>query len=144
MESDRFPDDIIHALSTIGRREQSASALCPDLEYLRSRTEFSRMHWSSWDRVTKSLPLDDVIALSKGLALVEAQINWGGGSVAPIIWVYREIERRDHNQADSLVEWVATLWASLGYANSYVRFVARRGVLRSRRASFVERRQPLT
>jgi hypothetical protein len=70
---------------------------------------------------------DDLIALTKGLALAEKYLGWAGGSVAAPIWTFRELQRRDSTLADRVANWIlprtTNPWVPYGSQNYGARSV---------------------
>ena len=58
----------------------------------------NRLHWKEWNRFCKELVDEDLIFLFKGIVQVENKLGWMGGSVAGGVWVYRNIQSRNHYQ----------------------------------------------
>ena len=63
-------------------------------------------HWSVWDEVTSAMSLDNLVKLTKGLAL--ADNCWSCGSVAGAIWTIRRLKERDPAIAEELATWLST------------------------------------
>lgn len=49
------------------------------------------LHWFDWDATTQPLPAVDVVAMFREIIFVEQRLGWSGRSVAPAIWVLKEI-----------------------------------------------------
>jgi hypothetical protein len=74
---------------------------------LRAHVGLSTLHWSDWEEVCENLDVAQHVALLKALTLAEKHAGWGGGSVSPIIWVYRALEPRvSYETAHALASWV--------------------------------------
>ena len=56
--------------------------------------------------ITQPMQTDDLVALTKGLTLAEKHHGWIGGSVAAVIWTFRELQRRDSTLADEVANWI--------------------------------------
>ena len=69
----------------------------------------------------------DLVALTKGLTLAENYRRWIGGSVAAVIWTFRQIQRRDPALADEVADWILPLtrnpWVPYGSQNHGARSV---------------------
>jgi hypothetical protein len=92
-----------------------------ELESIRNEHSIDRLQACDWDDVTQPMVLEDVVALVKALVVCEERFGWQGGSVSAIIWVYREIERRDHVLAEGIAEWIllrtSNPWVPFGSTN---------------------------
>ena len=55
----------------------------------------NRLHWSDWNALTASLSMHELESLLKALTIAELRFHWCGGSVSAVIWVFREIQRRN-------------------------------------------------
>jgi hypothetical protein len=79
-----------------------------DYADLREQHWINRLHWSEWFAATASLSMQELENLLKGLTIAELRFGWRDGSVASVIWVFKEIQRRSQVDADRLYEWVIT------------------------------------
>jgi hypothetical protein len=119
---------IIEILVRAGREPGfDVSQVPAEMESVRSEDAINRLHWREWDRVTGGMVIEDVIALAKALTVCEERFRWSGGSVAAVIWVYREVERRDRELAQHLAVWVlartSNAWVPFGSMNLGARSV---------------------
>ncbi|MDP2662414.1 MAG: hypothetical protein Q8R28_16975 [Dehalococcoidia bacterium] len=97
---------ILNTLIGVGRRDDPEDITAiSELEPIREHDHINRI-WKEWDAVTCSLPTHDLIALLKGLVVAERQFRWTGGSVAAVICVFRELQRRDHTLSRELADWI--------------------------------------
>ncbi|MEI6541658.1 MAG: hypothetical protein WCO86_19365 [Planctomycetota bacterium] len=103
-----IPSQVVETLIEIGNGCEGPvlSELSAKLDSLQRYDEINREHWSAWDQVTGAMPLDRLIGLAKGLTLAEDFLNWAGGSVAAVIWVFREIQKRDDKRANEVADWI--------------------------------------
>lgn len=101
----------------------------------------NRLHCREWDSVTGTLNKDEIVSLLKGLVAAEEKLKWTGGSVSAIIWVFRELERRDTDLATKLAEWIlqhtSNPYVPFGTTNFGARSLDE---LRSRRAAWESRK----
>jgi len=114
--------DVLDKLVAIGRSDPDSEQVASLLEQIKHKDEVNRLSWTEWDAVTKAMPTEDVVALAKGLALAESRLRWCGGSVAAVIWVFRELRRRDPGTAEAVAEWIGTQWVKAGYENYWAHF----------------------
>jgi len=76
-------------------------------EDLRHSDALNRLHWRRWERVVQDMPVDDLVALIRGLAIAERRFRWLGGSVSAVIWTFRVLSRRCPEISDPLGEWIS-------------------------------------
>lgn len=76
------------------------------LNSIKKEDHINRLHWSDWDKVTKTMDTDNLIALVKGLTIAELSFHWIGGSVSAVIWTFREVQRRDTQISEELADWI--------------------------------------
>ena len=111
-----IPPEVVRALVEAGRAAcQGLGRAVPFLMQIQHQGVVNRQHWESWDAITRTMRTEDVVDLVRGLALADSLPGWGGGSVAGVIWVWRELERRDVADLSDLAEWVVK-HDSNGYA----------------------------
>jgi hypothetical protein len=79
------------------------------------------LHWSDWDEIALELSDEDLVSLTKGMAMCEMQFRWGGGSVSAVIWLFRAIERRTLD-TECLANWLLE-----NSDNPYIPFGTNRG-----------------
>ena len=110
------PPQVVDVLIRAGRQPTlDVGSIPAELESIRNEDHIDRLHWRDWDDVTQPIVLEDVVALVKSLVICEERFAWGGGSVSAIIWVYREIKRRDHVLAEDIAEWILLRTSNLGF-----------------------------
>ena len=114
--------DVLDKLVAIGRSDPDSEQVASLLEQIKHKDEVNRLHWAEWDSLTRTMTTEDVAALAKGLGLAESRLRWLGGSVAAVIWVFRELQRRDPGTAEAVAEWIGTQWVEAGYENDWVHF----------------------
>src|SRR5687767_2242523 len=66
----------------------------------------NRRAWQDWNAVIRRMIDEDVDALARGLSLADTLPGWIGGSVAAVIWVFQELERRSFPGLLALAEWI--------------------------------------
>jgi hypothetical protein len=113
---------IVDALVRVGRQSGLDVHSAPaELDSLRGEDAINRLHWREWDAVTGTMVIEDLVALAKALTVCEERFRWTGGSVAAVIWVYREIEHRDRPLARQVADWIlartSNPWAPFGTMN---------------------------
>lgn len=103
-----IPPHIIQSLITIGKRADiDAPALANEVAPLRQHEPLCRLHWESWHPVCEALPVEDHIALLKGLVMAECYAGWDSGSVSPGIWVYSKLKKRiSGKESVDIAQWV--------------------------------------
>ena len=110
--SEKFVERVIHYLLQIGRSgdiysEEHRDVLLKLRNLTRRKDFWNDRHWKS---AYQDLDNDELIALLKGYALVEADHAfekrlWGGSSVSPSVWMAAELGERDRNIAGELKRW---------------------------------------
>jgi hypothetical protein len=104
---DAIPPEVVRALVEAGRAAcQGLGCAVPFLMQIQHQGAVNRKHWESWDAITRAMRTEDVVDLVRGLALADSLPGWSGGSVAGVVWVWRELERRDVAELRDLAEWV--------------------------------------
>jgi hypothetical protein len=94
-------------LLKVGREVELGLPHAPtDLDLLRCQGRINCLHWGEWDALTGPLQIEDVVRLAKALTIIEKMFRWPGGSVAAVIWVFREVARRDNATAQDLADWI--------------------------------------
>lgn len=62
---------------------------------------------SDWQSTAKSLPLDQLCDLIRGLTLAERELGWPGGSVSGVIWLFRYLmENHEPGIYEPIADWV--------------------------------------
>jgi len=113
---------LVEQLILIGKSNPDEEQVALLLEQIRNKDEVNRLQWAEWDSITKTMTTQDVAALAKGLGLAESSLRWCGGSVAAVIWVFRELQRRDPGVAEAVAEWIGSRWVEAGYDNYWAHF----------------------
>jgi len=107
MTKEKIDRKIIEKLIEIGNSPYpDQPEKIPGLIDIKDSDYINRLHWNDWDVVTIKMPLDDLVALVKGLALSERYHGWMEGSVSSVIWTFREVERRDIERSNRLADWI--------------------------------------
>jgi hypothetical protein len=115
----------VQTLIAVGRTDDVDS---PTVAALLAELELCERHsylfdWNKWKSLMQPMSTPDVAALARGLAVAEARIHqWYGGSVSPVICIWRELECRDPALAKSVAIWVIQ-----HNTNPYVPFCSMRG-----------------
>ncbi len=69
---------------------------------------FMRLGPHSWYAVAASLDDAQLIACIKALTVLERLPNFSAGSVSPVIWLFRKLSERSHDDLTSVIDWVLT------------------------------------
>lgn len=97
---------ILRLLIELGNSDNlDAPFILDDYFQLRPEDYINRLNWRTWDAVTAELAIEDLVALLKGLTICEMRFHWCGGSVSAVIWVYRELQKRNRTLSKELYEW---------------------------------------
>ena len=67
---------------------------------------FMRLTPHSWYEVAVSLDDAQLIACIKALTVLERLPNFGAGSVSPVIWLFRKLSERSHDDLTPVIDWV--------------------------------------
>ena len=104
---DTIDQAILAHLIDIGRNENFAQLeLLWAAGQLPHRGNLMRLRPQSWFEVADQHSDEEIIALIKALTVAENVLpDWQGGSVSPVIWLYRRLRDR-RTVPDNLVEWV--------------------------------------
>ena len=62
----------------------------------------------SWYAVAASLDDAQLIACIKALTVLERLPSFSAGSVSPVIWLFRKLSERSHEDLTSVIDWVLT------------------------------------
>lgn len=101
-----IPGKLISLLIDFGLRPSEGKRMRDDVEKnANAFKSITSLHWSDWDGTTRLMPDADVIALFRGIILVEQMLGWSQGSVDASIWVFREIHRRNVTCKDEIADW---------------------------------------
>ena len=61
-----------------------------------------------WYAVAASLDDTQLIACIKALTVLERLPNFSAGSVSPVIWLFRKLSERSHDDLTTVIDWVLT------------------------------------
>lgn len=120
------PELAVRTLIEIGRQDPTYGPLDDLVAALADLGWVNKLHWSSWNAVTDQRSNDDVLALFRGLIIVERRLRWTGGSVSAAIWVFRALSDRDDPRCDAIADW-----ALKNSDNQWVPFGSSRGAARN-------------
>jgi hypothetical protein len=67
---------------------------------------FMRLAPHSWYAVAASLDDSQLIACIKALTVLERLPNFSAGSVSPVIWLFRKLSERSHDDLTPVIDWV--------------------------------------
>lgn len=104
-----IPDHVARRLIEVGRAIRGG--MPPKFDEISSFRRYHSMNCKNrefWRRTTSPLGEEDVADLARGLTHVEMQLNWPGGSVSGVIWLFQELVRR-HTKLellDELSSWI--------------------------------------
>jgi len=99
--------EIIERLIAMGNVDDLDSiSITERFSDLAEHDEINRLHWKDWNNATTNLKTEDLVALLKALTICELRFKWIGGSVSAVIWVYKELERRDLDLSKELYDWI--------------------------------------
>jgi hypothetical protein len=99
-----IPTTIIDGLIALGQR--AVDGMMGDITLLKEHEWINRTAPDSWEGPVGGLATSDVVALIKGLVVIENRLGWMGGSVAAAIWVFRELQGRDPLLAMEVADWI--------------------------------------
>lgn len=77
-----------------------------DLEKFQKFHYINRLNWKDWNYVCDTLSEEQLIKLIKSLTLVEKELQWIGGSVSSVIWIFKALERRGSLCVEEIADWV--------------------------------------
>jgi hypothetical protein len=116
-----IPLEVIPILIRIGNSADLDELLAAQLLNSIGKFDAINRQWQAWDEIIKPMRTDDLVALTKGLTLAESHHSWSGGSVAAVIYVFREIQRRDSTLAYEMANWIlprtSNSWVPFGSHN---------------------------
>jgi hypothetical protein len=99
--------NIINKLIVIGRATQPfTESVNLIIDTLKKDDYINRLAPPEWHNIVKIFPINELIALVRGLTIVEREHRWTGGSVGAVIWTFRELEKRDQIIANEVADWV--------------------------------------
>ena len=102
-----IPAHVVETLVRIGNDPVTETPeIAALLDTLRPYSGINREHWSTWDQTTEHMSTESLVALARGLTLAERYLRWNGGSVAAVIWVFRQIQQRDNELANKAADWI--------------------------------------
>ncbi len=109
-----LPVQIKETLIAIGHSTQSQEdRYLTDIEHLRRYDSINRKGRDFWQAAAADLPDEEIANLTRGLAYVETEFRWTGGSASGVIWLFQVLTNRNANVAllDNLSEWIlAKTW----------------------------------
>jgi hypothetical protein len=125
-----FPSSFLRRLIAIG--ETNVFSSLPELfrEFPPERVgHFMRQRPDFWYSLADSLPEAELEALVRAITIAERDYpEFGGGSVSGVIWAFRRLQYRTHNNLDSLADWILAHtnnpWAPFGSSNYGARSLA--------------------
>ena len=99
--------NLLRDLLAIGESSKTPLAdlrnVYPDLA---AADHINRLSADAWRQLARGLNNDDLASLVKGLTIAEREFNWIGGSVTAVIWVFKELHKRDPELAEQVGDWV--------------------------------------
>ena len=103
-----IPNIVLKNLIELGKSLDMADAEKNQFfELLKPHAECCCAHWNAWNYATEKLAGDELFNLVRGLVIAEKSLTgWNGGSVSPIIWVFRTYEKKGSGSPDELADWV--------------------------------------
>lgn len=110
MSTVEIPDVLLQKLIEMGRSSDLSrmSSFFPVQEQHRFG-HIMRLRPETWLNIAKSLNIEDLVALIKCLTIAERVFeDWGGGSVSPVILLFRKLASLDSNFAETIADWVLT------------------------------------
>jgi hypothetical protein len=134
--------NVLQPLIAIGKSgDPDDTMTAAHLEAIGSFDWINREASSSWAEITREMPIDDMVALVKGLVLAEDYHRWIGGSVAAAIWVFRELVMRNPALADDVANWIlprtSNPWVPFGSQNHGARSVDEYSTVQQRRSECI-------
>ncbi|HEX3626632.1 MAG TPA: hypothetical protein VH280_14550 [Verrucomicrobiae bacterium] len=112
------------ALGQLGDRQSAKRDIL--LTELKPFNRVNALGWDIWNAVARVLPEEKLECLVRGLTVAELELKWYGGSVASVIWIFRNYESRFPDRADELADWILAR-----SKNPYVPYGRMRGSARS-------------
>lgn len=128
--TDEFPSQFLQRLIAIGETECFSMLAELFSEYPPELTgKFMRKDPNFWNSLTDSLTDAELEALVRAITVAERDYPaFGGGSVSGLIWAFRRLQHRKHNELDSLADWILARtnndWAPFGCSNLGARSLA--------------------
>lgn len=104
---DRLNASLINRILDLGRRRDLESPdVLDSFKDLQSYDWINRLAWTTWDNAAADLSVEETASLARALATMEQGWKWSGGSVAAVIWVFRNLQRRDPQLAGHAARWL--------------------------------------
>ena len=102
-----IPPAVVKDLIALGSLDDSPSVKRDQLlARLKPFDRVNRLGWAPWYELADTLSEIELRNLVRGLTIVELELDWCGGSVAGVIWVYQRFESRFPDKADEVANWV--------------------------------------
>jgi hypothetical protein len=98
--------DLVQKIISAGEHYEAQSESAVTIAELGPFGRINRLPPADWNRATAGLHVENLFPLIRGLTLAERQHRWIGGSVAAVIWVFHELERRAPSLAEVAADWV--------------------------------------
>lgn len=101
--------NLIHHLAEIGASErfEDGEKIPSLLPFARSGS-FMRLAPQSWYAVANELDDAQLIACIKTLTGLERLPNFSAGSVSPVIWLFRKLSERSHDDLDPVLNRISS------------------------------------
>lgn len=91
----------------IGKKESFSDLKDLSPSEIKNNSYIVRLHWKDWYKVAEELETRDLINLIKALTIAENILpDWRGGSVSPVIWLYKKLYQRDITNLDEITNWI--------------------------------------
>lgn len=106
--SSEMPDELIAYLVKLG--ESGRYEECNDIgdRFPMARSgSFMRFAPQPWYDKAEALNASQLASLIKALTVLEQRItNWRAGSVSPVIWLFKKLSERSHEESLELADWI--------------------------------------
>jgi len=102
-----LPQELINHLIRIGESESFDE--CEQLPNLYPQVSFGVLWCSAknnWYELANTLSDHELVALIKTFTEMELRLSLSGGSVAPVIWLYKSLSGRSSDNPTPLADWV--------------------------------------
>jgi hypothetical protein len=113
--------DVVNVLIQIG---MTPRCLNQHEQYIRDKF-YSWPHFKIWDELTENLSIEEHEFLGKGFAYWAKNNPIDGGSVTPLIGIYRSYEKKYPTRAHDFANWILensdNQWAPFGYSREVKR-----------------------
>lgn len=87
--------DIVESLASIDK-----------VKHLGKLSYLNRKGRKFWKEVSTYLTREDLQALIKAITVLETQLQWSGGSVAAVIWLYEIYKQSETDKNRELADWI--------------------------------------